>query len=430
MQPEMTLSIDEARFISLVAQRLEGQPPAPRRKPGKDDVYNMIEALGCVQLDTISVVARSHETVLWSRLGSFDPRLVQELFFPDRRLIEYWAHAAAITPVSMFRYFRRSMQQHHHNEPANSESWAARNRELVLEVLAKIERDGPLAARSFERPDGPPPDPWTWYGGKPAKQALNALWTCGELVVQQRVGFQRIYDLTDRHLPGLRDQPLPKEDEQRRFFISTALRAMGIATQPWAKDYFRQYIGHVSAADTTAELKAMAREGCAIPVRVDALPQAFWLDPSALPVLESFRTGEARAKRTTLLSPFDSLVWNRDRTLTLFWFDYRIECYTPAPKRRYGYYSLPILHKGNLVGRLDPVYKRREKRLIINSIHLEAGVRPSRTLARSVLGALRSYLTFLGGGTIEFVDAGSVTFIALLRGEFTSAAQPNAPRPG
>lgn len=417
-QPEQRITLDEARYISLAAQRLEGQSRATRKRPTKEDIFEMIAALGCVQLDTISVVARSHETVLWSRLGDFDPRLVQELFFPDRRLIEYWAHAAAITPASMFPYFRRSMRQHHHDEPANASSWAGRNRDFLNEVLNRIERDGPLASRDFERPDGPRPDPWTWYGGKPAKQALSALWTSGELVVQQRVGFQRIYDLTDRHLPGLRDEPLPTEAEQRRFFIANALRAIGIATAPWTKDYFRRYIGHVSAADTVTELKAMAREGLAVPVQIDDLPQAFWLDPGAIAVLESHRQG-ARPQRTTLLSPFDSLVWNRDRALTLFDFDYRIECYTPAEKRRFGYYTLPILHRGRLVGRLDPVYKRRDKRLILNAVHLESGVRPTKTLARSISKAVRDYADFLGGGTIEVARSEPEALAAMLRTELS-----------
>lgn len=275
-------------------------------------------------------------------------------------------------------------------------------------------RGGPLASRDFDRPEGPRPDPWTWYGGKPAKQALDTLWTAGELVVQQRTGFQRIYDLTDRHFPGLRDLPLPPIEEERRFFVATALRAMGIAQRRWLTDYFRRYQPHVPAKETLPEIERLVENGEAIPIQVGDLDEPFWLHPSALPALQAFRRGEVRAKRTTLLSPFDSLVWNRHRALTLFNFEYTIECYTPAPKRQFGYYSMPILHKGALVGRLDPVYKRREQRLIVNSIHLEAGVRPSQSLAKSVAGALRSYVDFLGGGEIGFSGVGDPRLLDLL----------------
>jgi uncharacterized protein YcaQ len=414
MQPVMNLTMEEARYVSLVAQRLEAVERPTRRQPTKAEIFDTIQALGCVQLDTISVVARSHETVLWSRLGPYDTNLIRELHFPDKALIEYWAHAAAITPTSMFPYFRRAMHRRHHDNPANAESWGARNRELLDAVLARIEQEGPLASREFERPEGPRPDPWTWYGGKPAKQALDTLWTAGELAVQERIGFQRVYELTDRLLPGLRDQPLPSLEEERRFFVSTALRAMGIAQRRWVTDYFRRYEPHVPTLETMLVLEALAEDGLAIPVTVDDIDEPFWLHPGVVPALDAFRAGQAKPKRTTLLSPFDSLVWNRHRALTLFDFEYTIECYTPAPKRRYGYYSLPILHQGNLVGRLDPVYKRREQRLIVNSIHLEPRVRPTKSLARSLLRSLRSYTDFLGGGVIELPAAGDERLLAAL----------------
>ena len=423
MPVELTLTIEEARFISLVAQRLEGAAPRGRRKPTKADVLDTIRALGCVQLDTISVVARSHETVLWSRLGEYDPALILELHYPDRALIEYWVHAAAIAPAEMFPYLRRFMQNRHHDEPGNVDGWEVQNRELVLRVLAAIETNGPMASRDFERTAEVNASPWAWYGGKPEKQALDALWTAGELAVQQRIGFQRIYDLTDRAFPGMRDEPLPSLEAQQRFFVSTALRAMGVAASRWVTDYFRGGKAHVSAANAILELRALETEGMAIAVAIEGLKGPFWLDPTAMPILDAMRQGEVRAKRTTLLSPFDSLIWNRDRALTLFNFDYRIEVYTPAEKRRYGYYSLAILHRGRLVGRLDPVYKRQQKRLFLNSIHLEPGIHATGALTRSVAKSIRSYLDFLGGGSIEASGGGNVNFMAMLKAEFATADQ-------
>lgn len=420
MSVELTLTIEEARYVSLTAQRLEGLPARGRRKPTKADILETIRGLGCIQLDTISVVARSHETVLWSRLGNYDPALILELYYPDRALIEYWVHAAAIAPAEMFPYLRRYMQRRHHDEPGNLESWEAQNRDLIVRVLNAITENGPMASRDFERTDGPRASPWAWYGGKPEKQALDALWTAGELSVQQRVSFQRIYDLTDRAFPGLRDQPLPSMEAQQRFFVSKALTSMGVAASRWVTDYFRGGGSHVSAANAVLELRVLEAEGLAVPVAIEGLKGPFWLDPGMAPILGAFRRGEMRPKRTTLLSPFDSLIWNRDRALMLFDFDYRIEVYTPAEKRRYGYYSLAILHRGRLVGRLDPIYKRLQKRLILNSVHLEAGIRATPALARAVAKALFSYLEFLGGGTFEAGGDGNQTFIAMLNAEFAN----------
>jgi uncharacterized protein YcaQ len=422
MQSELKLSMDEARFISLVAQRLDGVPAPGRKKPSKAEILEMIRTLGCVQLDTISVVARSHETVLWSRLGPFDPALIRELFYPDRALLEYWVHAAAIAPVEMFPYFLRTMQRHHHDAIENAEEWQGKNRQFVLGVLNQIAANGPSASRDFERAEGPRPDPWTWYGGKPAKQALDALWTAGELIIQERVGFQRIYELTDRAFPGWRAQTPPSIEAQQRFFITKALKAMGVATSRWTADYFRGGRSHVGAANTLLELRALEADGLAIPATIGDLSDEAWLDRDMLPVLEAFRHGEIRPTRTTLLSPFDSLIWNRERALALFDFDYRIECYTPAEKRIYGYYSLAMLHRGKLVGRLDPAYKRKEKRLILNAVHLEQGVRPTRALARSIVKALASYVEFMGGGAIEATGGGNRELMEMLNRETAGGA--------
>ena len=427
MSAELTLTVDEARMISLIAQHLEGVPARRRKRPTKVDVLEVFRALGCIQLDTISVVARSHETVLWSRLGPYDPALIRELHYPDRALIEYWVHAAAIAPVEMLPFLRRQMQRRRHDERSNAGSWQATNRDLVLEVLGAVAQNGAMQSRDFERPAGPRADPWTWYGGKPAKQALDALWSAGELNIQQRIGFQRVYELTDDAFPGWRDAELPTEAEERRYFVSNALRAMGVATSRWTADYFRGSSTHVSAVNALLELKSLAEEGLAIPARLDHLKEPLWIDPAMWEILEAYRAGELRPARTTLLSPFDNLIWNRERALALFNFDYRIECYTPAEKRRYGYYSLPILHKGKLVGRLDPVYKRREKRLILNAVHLEPGVRPSSTLARAVRNALQSYLTHLGGGEIEASGGGNIEFMAMLHDDIRPENRRFAP---
>ncbi len=395
------VTIEEARLISLAAQRLD-LVPRPKSPPGKSDILKMIRALGTVQLDSISVVARSHETVLWSRLGAFETALVGELYHPDRLVTEYWAHAAAIVPVEMLPFFRRRMARYKDPSSDLYARWEP-DVEVNAQVLATIRERGPLPSRAFERPEGPRPSPWSWWGGKPAKKALDFLWTCGDLaVVKREAGFQRVYDLMERRFPGLEVQPLPPVEEERRMFVTRALSALGIGTAGWVADYFRTGgQAHVSNRETAAELRTLALEGLAVPVTLANGAGSAWMDPAYLPLLSKIRKGKVAAERTTLLSPFDSLIWYRQRTLTLFDYDYRLESYTPAPKRLYGYYTLSILHRGRIVGRLDPSYDRRRRVLMVKAIHLEPGVPVTDELAHDVGAALGAYCAFLGGGTVE-----------------------------
>ncbi len=416
----LTLSRDEARLLAVHAQGLDRRPPF-RNGPSKAHLLETIRALGCVQLDTISVVSRSHETVLWSRLGRYDPALLAQLHHPDGALIEYWVHAAALVPVEFFPFLRRRMAFY-----AERDAWAQEHADVLERVRTRIRDGGPLASRDFERPDGPRPDPWTWWGGKPERRALDALWSAGELVVLKREGFQRTYDLTERVLPEAREAPLPMEAEQRRWFVERALWALGVATARWTADYFRGGSRpHVPIGEATAELTAMAAEGLAHRVTVEGLEEPAWLAPAQAAHLSEIRSGR-RPTLTTLLSPFDNLVWHRGRTAALFGFDYRLESYTAAPKRRYGYYTLPILHRGRLVGRLDPSYDRRARVLTVKALHLEPGVRLDNRLAIALAGALQDFSAFLGGHQITLLACDPVAFGPLLRAALDTSVTQSA----
>src|SRR6478735_3790718 len=407
----LEISRDEARLLSVIAQKLDRRP---RAKAKKQDVLEMIRHLGCVQLDTISVVARSHETVLWSRLGAFNPKWVWELYSPDRAVFEYWAHAAAIVPMESFPYFRRLMADraaadHYYGE------WLIEYAETAEHVLATVAEQGPVTSRSFDRPEGPRPEAWAWYGGKPTKQALDHLWTTGKLSIYTRSGFERYFDLTERIVPPHLLCTECSLEDQNRFFATTALHALGVATPRWTADYFRTSRPHLKAADAIKEFNAMSEGGLAVPVNVESFKEQAWLDPALVPVLEELRAGRAKPTLTTLLSPFDSLVWHRERALTLFDYDYRAEFYTPEPKRKYGYYSLTILHRGKIVGRTDLHYRRKEKLMTVKSLHLEPGVRGSEALAASIAGAIHDYLAFLGGGEIVTMTCNPDAFGPMLQ---------------
>ncbi|CAA9544926.1 MAG: hypothetical protein AVDCRST_MAG73-2318 [uncultured Thermomicrobiales bacterium] len=400
----VALTADEARLLSVAAQRLDRRPPGP---PTKDGLLATIRALGCVQLDTISVISRTQQTVLWSRHGPYDVAWLDELHHPDGALIEYWAHACALVPAEDFPFYREAMAFYR----AKYDGYARDNADLLDRVRAAIRERGPLYSRDFERPPGPRPDPWTWYGGKPEREALDALWTWGEVAVLRRDAFQRIYDLTERVIAPEILERAPTEDERRRHFVGTALSALGVATPKWAADYFRSSgRPHVRFKEVAAELSRMAADGLAIPATVNGWTDPVWLSPAAHARLDRLRAGEDAPTLTTLLAPFDSLIWHRARTSALFGFDYLLESYTPAAKRRYGYYTLPILRRGRLVGRLDPSLDRKRGVLTVRALHLEPDIVPNPELAADIAWALKDLLAFLGGESVVVTASDPVEF--------------------
>lgn len=409
------LSREEARALATAASLLDRRP-RPSRDPAvqKARLHETIRHLGCVQLDTISVVSRSHETVLWSRLGAYDPALLGTLHYPDALVTEYWAHAAAIIPIETFPYFRHAMGVY--QEKYDRHTWVGENQDVVDGVIDRIRDNGATAARLFERPDGPRPEAWEWYGGKPARQALDHLWSRGDIMVTRREsGFQRVYDLTERVIPANVLERFPDEAERRRYFASSALRALGIATPKWVADYFRNWARpHNSPAASLIGLHELALDGLAIPVEVEGLSEPAFVDAALLPRLTDLRAGRNKPTLTTLLSPFDNLVWYRPRMEQLWDFHYRIEVYTPAPKRVYGYYTMPILHRGRLVGRLDPVVDRKNRLLTVRSVHLEPEVKPSESLAASISGALWDFAGFLGAEEVLLLKANPEAFTPIL----------------
>jgi uncharacterized protein YcaQ len=427
--PAERLARDEARRLATIASRLDRRPrPTRDAATQKARLLETIRALGCVQLDTISVVSRSHETVLWSRIGTYDAALLGALHHPDGRTTEYWAHAAAIIPVETFPYFRDAMDAY--RAKYDQHEWVRENGDVIAGVLDRIRADGPLASRHFERPADRRPEAWEWYGGKPARQALDHLWSSGDIMVARREsGFQRVYDTTERVIPAAFRDGRPTLEERRRYFTTTALGALGVATARWTADYFRDWARPYSVAKASAEgLRELEREGLAMPVAVDGLSEPAWLDAGLLPRLAELRAGRGRPTLTTLLSPFDNLIWHRGRMADLWDFHYRIEVYTPAPKRVYGYYTMPILHRGRLVGRLDPVVDRKNRLLTVRKVFLEPGERPSETLAGAIAGALWDFAGFLGADEVQVLAAEPEALLPMLaKGPHARAPSPPTP---
>lgn len=372
----LTLSPTAARALMVAAQGLHRRLDRPATKA---DLLETIRRLGALQIDTIYVVARSPYLALWSRLGDYEPRWLDELL-AEGALFEYWAHAACFLPVEDYPLYRHRMLGDGLPGWQESHPYLAKHREEAERMLALIRERGPVRSADFKRQRGRGSGWWDW---KPEKRLLEALFNAGELMVARRDSFQRVYDLRGRVLPGWDDSRLPSRDEAWRVLALRAVRALGVATARWVHDYFR-----VRKWDAAALLEALAAEEALLRAEVEGWEDPAYVHPANAGLAEAALGGELRAELTTLLSPFDSLIWDRQRTRAVFGFDYALECYTPAAKRRYGYFTLPILRRGELIGRLDPKAHRKEGLFEVKALYLEAGVPVSDELVADLASTL------------------------------------------
>jgi uncharacterized protein YcaQ len=372
---EPILSLSAARALHLAAQGLL-QPR--RRKARQPDVLEAIRQMGVLQIDTIHVVARSPYLVLWSRLGDY-PLAWLEQALAAGELFEYWAHEACFVPVEDYGLYRHRMLDPEAMGWKYSATWMRERRADVDAVLEHIRVNGPTRSSDFERTDGQSGGWWSW---KPEKRSLEVLFTTGALMIAARHNFQRIYDLAERVLPHWDDSQLRSKEEVQRELVLKAVKAMGCARAAWTSDYFR-------TKPPRLDPEILVEQGALLRAWVDDWDDPVYVHPDHADLLAQAADGALTPTLTTILSPFDPVVWDRRRAQELFNFDYRLECYTPAEKRKYGYFTLPILRRGALVGRIDAKAHRREGIFEVKSLVLEPGVRISERLTRDVNGALQ-----------------------------------------
>jgi uncharacterized protein YcaQ len=371
-----TISIQTARNIQLAAQGLDSLKEQPTTKA---DVLEAVRRMGALQIDTIHVVARSPYLVLWSHLGDYHPEWLDELL-AEGALFEYWSHAMCFLPVEDYPLYRRRMLEM--AVDGNwTVKWTANHTDVVERVLTRIRSHGAVRSVDFENTNHRSSGWWDW---KEEKQALEVLLTMGEIMIARRQKFQRVYDLRERILPGWNDMQTPPVEEVRRRLILKAVRALGVALPTWVPDYFR-----LPRKNINGNLEALAEEGSLVRVGVEGLHEIAYIHPDQIDLFEEVASGRRVPSLTTLLSPFDPLVWDRKRAHELFNFDYSIECYLPAPKRHFGYFNLPILHRGALVGRLDPKAHRTDGVFEVKALYLEPGILVDDDLVSSLSQALR-----------------------------------------
>jgi uncharacterized protein len=355
-----SLSIGQARRLALAAQGLTGSRAT--RPASAASLRAALGRVGAVQIDSINVVARSHELALAARAGPHDPAAFERLVYRRHAGFEHWGHAASFLPVEAFRWFLPRM----HAARAEARKWflkaRTRHPEWYPRVLDRIRAEGPLAASAFREPDDRRRGPW--WDWTPAKAVLEDLFAQGVLLVHDRVRFERRYDLAERVLPGALDEAVPSPQEAAVALTVLAARALGVATAADLTDYFR-----LSAAETRAALAEATASGLLRRVAVEG-----WAKPAYLPA-DATVPGRIRHP-PLLLSPFDSLVWSRERTARLFGFRYVLEIYVPPAKRLHGYYVMPVLAGGRLVARIDPKHDREARRLVLRRFHVEHGIEP------------------------------------------------------
>lgn len=384
MRQSLHLNPAAARHLHLHAQGLDRRP---RRRATKADVLAVIRRMGVLQIDTISVVARSPYLVLFSRVGSYDGAWLDQLL-AEGALFEYWAHEASFLPIEDYALVRHRMLEPERMGWKYRAEWVDENRHELDNVLAFIRENGPVRSADFERRAGAVAGWWEW---KPEKRALEALFTSGHLMVARRQAFQRVYDLRERVHADWSDDALPSHEEIQRQLILKSVHALGVTTARWVADYYR-----MPKRETPGRVRELAAAGELIEVQVDGWRDVAYTHPDHRAAAEHAAEGALKPTLTTLLSPFDPVVWDRARALAMFGFDYRIECYTPASKRKHGYYVLPLLRRGDLVGRLDAKAHRREGTFEVKSLYLEEGVRVSDAFLRDVGRAIREAAAWHG----------------------------------
>lgn len=353
------LSLKQARRVALAAQGFNGRrPPATFTS---SHVTQLIERLGVLQIDSVNALVRSHYLPLYSRLGNYPQKLLDQAAWSQgrqRKLFEYWGHEASLLPVELYPLMRWRMQRASQGEGIYQQlaKFGREEQPTIARVLQAVRDQGALGAGSLstrQERAGP------WWDWSAEKHALEWLFAAGEVTVSGRRGFERLYDLPERVLPSsiLNHPPISEADAQRGLLLR-AITALGVGTEKDIRDYFRQ-----DPAPAKAGLAELLEEGAIEPVQVQGWKQPAYL----LPGLKVPRKITASA----LLSPFDSLIWERARTERLFDFHYRLEIYTPAHKRVYGYYVLPFLHNERIAARVDLRAERAAGRLAVHAVHEE-----------------------------------------------------------
>lgn len=396
--------LSAVRALALHTQGLDAPPKSDGTLATQADLYTAVQKTGSLQIDTLQMAHRSHYLAAYSRVGRYDLAELDKVSWgdgqpnhPTRKLFEYWLHAACLVPLEDYRYLMPKMRWFRDGNHHWWKTWVTdpTNRAMTDQVLERVRKEGPVRTSDFDY-DGPRRD--SWWDWKPAKRALEYLYDRGDLMIAGRVKFQRVYDVPERVLPDWVDRREPTHAEMQRYFLERALKSLGVAQLMQVADYAYQ-----KRNEARPHLEAMQKEGVAVEIKAelsDGETHSLVVHQDSLDLLEKAASGEIQARRTTFLTPFDSLFWAKDRDEQFWNFEQILETYKPEPIRKWGYYCLPILWHDQLIGRFDVKMERKVKNLRLKTLHLEPGIHLTDEMVTDVAAALRDFMAFHDAQTV------------------------------
>ncbi len=392
----MLISRKAARQLMIEKQLITDYPELV----SKNRVYNTIDTLGCLQIDTINVVERAHYLTLWTRLGQYKKDHLHDLAYKDRSLFEHIAHAACYIPFKDYRFYLHSMNERRREMKEQFVRRSKANPALLEEVIKRISNEGPLSSKDFEgvkKKGG-------WWNWKPAKIALEYLMRAGILLVHHRENFQKFYDLAENIIPSDVNITEPDDESRVKFFAFRSLRALGLLKPQDLRKYFFNWSVRLgrSARQLQCLLDELVVNGEMEKLDLEGEKNLHYCFPEDLNRLQELETGDFKFDDVRLMIYFDNLLWNRERVESLFSFKPKLEVFIPKEERLYGYYHLPILYRDQLVGRIEPKMDRGRSVMIIKGYWPEKGFKPNEDYEYKLQKNLEAFALFHGTEKIEW----------------------------
>lgn len=379
----LIISPDEARYLALINQGLDNY----RQHKTKKDLLNIITKLGYVQIDTISIIERAHKHILWTRFPGYRNDMLDELIDKDKKVFEFWDHAASYLPMKFYRFSlpRKKMYAEKYK------TWEKKNKKLLKYILERISAEGPLQSRDFDDPK----KRGLWWDWKPAKEGLEFLFHTGRLIARARKNFQKVYDLPERFLTAAVNTEMPSYEELAEHLIMKSITSGGIT----AENEFT-YLRYHNRNITKKVLIDLTENSKIIPVKISNDEKTIYY--STTKILNKLNNAFKFSNDVYILSPFDNLVIQRGRLKKIFGYDYVIECYLPAHKRKFGYFCLPVLYGDKIAGKIDARADRKTGELTVINEFWETGVKTNKDFRNIYLNKLNELALFAGCYIVKY----------------------------
>ena len=401
----MTVTPEAVRRLAVSKQHLSNEIS---KKPEAKDILDVVRDLGYLQFDPISVIAPSHLLVLWSRLGSYDKSVFDNLLYKDRMLFEYWAHQASIVLTEDYPLYYPMMRGVPDMIPRwfgrtwflRTEEWMKKNKHLHDHIMKELKERGPLFSRQFENTPRRKRKHSGWSSRGGTSRMLSHLFFRGLLSITGRNGNQKLWDISENYLPDWVSRKDMSAEEVEYEAVQRSLLALGVASASEIRFYFLRD----RYPNLKGTLERLLRERKIYPVKVAGAEQKKeprYIHSNDMESLENLESGQWHP-RTTLLSPFDNLICDRRRTAYVFGFDFKFEAYVPRHKRKFGAYVLPILHGDKLIGRVDPLMDRKNEKLYVNAVHAETGAPRDKETSQEIGRAIEQLSEFLGAKEVVY----------------------------